>query len=397
MSPTTEHKVMRSAFFAVFPVFMAYAALVTLQGNLKQRIGIGNDSSSESARFSFATSLCYLGNLIFRLMHNILFCKIAPRYRVCISYVCLAASMFVLGLVYFAFDDDENNALSKVSNLGPVYVAYLLGGVAIGTFESNLLSVITPLGHGTKVWAQYGIPIGFNGISVGAFILLASLPEFEVPLQATIYCTVGACNLLGLAFFLLRVPDVPFESTSTSILHFYHDLRRFREWVPLVWTYAAALAVDMFAVSLCGALQQFIYQSSSLPLFSFGSSGMRAEVIPRNVHRAVFNGASLIGDTVGRKLAYRTSKHIHPFWFLIATALGVTIVLSKQPLIAPIGMLLIMFGNGSVYAHTTKYVDDCVDRRYNLISLSFWLFVGDAGSFIGANVVNPLRVLVGGD
>ena len=397
MSPTTEYKIMRSAFFAVFPVFMAYAALVTLQGNLKSRIGISNDDNSLSAKFSFATSLCYLGNLIFRVMHNILFCKLTPRHRVCISYSCLAAAMLMLGLLYFAFDDPDNKARSRISNLGPVYVAYLLGGVAIGTFESNLLSVITPLGHGTKVWAQYGIPIGFNGISVGAFVLLASLPEFSVQLMATIYCTIGACNILGMAFFLLRVPDVPFESTSTSLLHFFHDLKRFREWVPLMWTFALSLALDMFAVSLCSALQQFIYESSSLPLFTFGTSGMRKEVIPRNVHRAVFNGASLIGDTVGRKLAYRTSKHIHPFWFLIATGLGVAAVLSKQPLLAPFGMLLVMFGNGSIYSHTTKYVDDCVDRRYNLIALSFWLFVGDAGSFIGANVVSPLRDLVGGD
>ena len=59
--------------------------------------------------------------------------------------------------------------------LGWVYISYALGGVAIGSFESNLLSVITPLGPQTKVWAIIGLPLGFTCVSVGGFILMASL------------------------------------------------------------------------------------------------------------------------------------------------------------------------------------------------------------------------------
>jgi hypothetical protein len=41
-----------------------------------------------------------------------------------------------------------------------------LGGVGIGTFESNLLSTIAPLGKRTKLWAIVGMPVRFSQRSV---------------------------------------------------------------------------------------------------------------------------------------------------------------------------------------------------------------------------------------
>ena len=39
-----------------------------------------------------------------------------------------------------------------------VYVAYTLGGVAMGMFETNLLNSTLDLGHGTKTWSILGMP-----------------------------------------------------------------------------------------------------------------------------------------------------------------------------------------------------------------------------------------------
>ena len=39
-----------------------------------------------------------------------------------------------------------------------VYTSYGLGGVGIGTFESNLLASISTLGPDTKLWAITGMP-----------------------------------------------------------------------------------------------------------------------------------------------------------------------------------------------------------------------------------------------
>lgn len=379
MTPTTQ-KTLRYAFFTMFPLFMGYAAMVTLQDNIKVRLNIGNNSSSESYEFSFATSLLYLGNLIFRLLHNIIFSFLRPRYRVVVAYVCMALATGTLGLVYYIINS---------SSLVWVYVAYLLGGVAVGTFESNLISTITPLGHGTKVWAQYGIPIGFNGVSVGAFILFASFPG-NMNLQCGVYLAIAVSNLLGMVFFLVAIPDIVFESTHKSLGVFVDDLKAFRQWAPLVWKHSLSLAVDMFAVSFGAAIQLYIYDTNELPLW-LGAT----HHVSKNVFRALFNSCSLIGDATGRKMAYTTKKYVTPFWFLISTVLGVTLILSKQTIVAPLGMWFVMFANGSIYAHTTKYVDDNVDHQFNLISLSAWLFVGDVGSFSGSNLVNSVRVLLG--
>lgn len=34
---------------------------------------------------------------------------------------------------------------------------------------------------------------------------------------------------------------------------------------------------------------------------------------------------------------------------------------------------------------TTKFIDAKVDKQFNLIALSIWLFIGDIGSVTGAN------------
>lgn len=384
-----EPKPMRTAFFTMFPVFMAYAALVTLQGDLKSQIGIPNGDSALSSQYSFAVSLCYLGNLIFRLLHNILFCMFTPRQRVYISYLCLITAISTIAIVYYWL---------SYKHIGFVYGIYLLGGVGIGTFESNLISVITPLGHGTKKWAQMGIPLGFNGISVGAFILFSFYPQCSA-LQGGVYTGIAVANVLGLIFFAFAIPDIHFESSAKSLKGFWEDCKCWKSWVPKLGFHSFSLMVDMFCVSFISAIQQYIYTSSELPLFSFGPLSMERTTarIPKNVHRSVFNFASLIGDACGRKIAYGTKRHINPLFFLFFSALGVFLVLSKQSLLAPFGMLFVMFANGSIYAFTTKYIDDNVDRSFNLIGLSFWLFIGDVGSFTGANIVSPIQDLIGSE
>lgn len=379
--PIDPQPPLRRAIFTMLPFFMGYATMVTLQAHIKHRLDIGDNSSSASYAFSFATSLIYFGNLIFRLMHNIFFCFLAPRYRVVLAYSCMSVATATLGFAYYV-------ANSKL--LAWTYVAYLLAGVAVGTFESNLISCITPLGHQTKVWAQYGIPIGFSGISIGAFALFSVYPT-NLDLQMGVYFGVAAANVAGLIFYLLAIPYVPFEATNQGIGAFWKDLKEFKNWALLILPYSLSLFVDMFAVSFFSAIQLFIYDIPHLPLYP----GCEVK-LSKEIFRVLFNLGSMLGDGSGRKLAYWTPKHIRPYLFLLLTGIGAGCILSKVTFLAPIGMMFVMHANGEVYAHTTKYVDDKVPRRYNLIALSFWLFVGDAGSFVGANVVNAVRVLIGG-
>merc|ERR1719456_598600 len=143
---------------------MGYAGVVCLQHHIKNRLGIKDDQHSKSELFSAGVGMVYVGNLLFRLLHNIVFTFLVPRYRVCLAYLLMTLAHMTYFLAYYIFDSD---------NVAWVFVASLTSGIAIGTFESNLMSCLTPLGHGTKSWAVLGVSGGFNLVSVGFFILFA--------------------------------------------------------------------------------------------------------------------------------------------------------------------------------------------------------------------------------
>lgn len=149
-----EKPAYKSAILVTMGIFMGYAALNALQRKVKLRIGISDDDKSASVLFSFAVSWLYMGNLVFRAMHNVVFAAFVPRQRVYISLIAMTCSMLVISLLIF---------WAHIQHIALVFVAYGLGGVAVGSFEANLLSCISPLGHNTKSWAVLGIPIGYVG------------------------------------------------------------------------------------------------------------------------------------------------------------------------------------------------------------------------------------------
>merc|ERR1719265_2202241 len=67
------------SFFVVLPVFCGYAALFGLQHEIKVKLGIADTSSPLSHAFGFATSFLYIGNLVMRFAHNIVFGCVSPR------------------------------------------------------------------------------------------------------------------------------------------------------------------------------------------------------------------------------------------------------------------------------------------------------------------------------
>jgi|TARA_B110000090_G_scaffold94412_1_gene106518 hypothetical protein len=137
----------KSAIICVIPLFMGYACLFSLQGKIKDAYGI-TTHSAKFDQFGNAVSFLYMGNLVFRFAHNIFFFCFSPRIRVLIAMLCMVASLNLLLWGVFV--------CKLTHTLAWVYGAYGLGGVAVGSFEANLLSSITPLGHQTKLWATLG-------------------------------------------------------------------------------------------------------------------------------------------------------------------------------------------------------------------------------------------------
>lgn len=67
--------------------------------------------------------------------------------------------------------------------------------------------------------------------------------------------------------------------------------------------------------------------------------------------------------------------------------MGAGLCVSKIAIIAPLGVFLIFFANGSIYASATRHIDAHLKSEFNLVALSVWLFIGDIGSVTGSNLI----------
>merc|ERR1719263_1732032 len=81
-----------------------------------------------------------------------------------------------------------------------VILAYTFGGIAIGTFESNFLNYITPLGQKSKQLAISGIPVGMSSVFVGGFLAMGP-PLYLTPTH--IYVAVAMAILLAMLLLQL--------------------------------------------------------------------------------------------------------------------------------------------------------------------------------------------------
>lgn len=380
--------VRRSLILVTLPVFMGYAALVSFQADLKRHMGIAQDSA-ESYAFGTAISLLFLAALFMRLMHNVVLGFLIPRHRVVLAFVMMVlATASVLFIFY----------VGRVTSLAAVFLVYITGGIAIGTFEVNIVSFITPLGAQSKKYALLGMPVGYNGVSIGGFLLFAAFPGDPL-VQGLVFGLVALLSAVGLVFFLCCVPDVKFEASEDTASVAWENVKKWREWLPLLKFCCVALFVDMFCCILAGSIALYIFDGASVVLWPRASAKI---AIPQNLFFALFNGGSCVGDSVGRIVAYGAVdgsiwrvREGNPMRFTVLTAIGVALCLCKVAVVAPIGMFAIMLGNGLIYASTTRFLDESVPPQYSLVALSFFLFAGDVGSTIASNIVTPIQVAIG--
>jgi len=350
------------------PIFMGYACLNVGQKNLRDRLGI-IDASHEAKVFNIGISFLYLGNMMFRLLHNLVFSFLRPRSRVIISYFGMMIAVNLLGWLMY---------IGSVKNLAVVYISYLLGGVSIGTFESNVMSVLTPLGHRAKSWAIVGLPLGFNLVSIGSFIVLFFSNTLGV--KFGVYMAVFLACIVGLIYFLLFVEDIPSATSNDNLSKFFADLKLFRNWFFLIWTYCLALTLDKFCLGLFGSIQLYMFSADRLPIWPNS-----AKTIQKNLYYGLYSLCCFLGDSISRKVAYSDEAR-NPLYFLILSAIGAALILCKVLLLSFVGIFLIFYANGSIYAHNARRIDQRVGARYNLIAISASLFIGDLGSFTGANL-----------
>jgi len=361
-------------------MFCGYAALFGLQHEVKEKFAISDSNISESRMFGVAVSFLYIFNLIFRFSHNIVFGWVGSRGRTYLAMISMMSSMLVIAVAIFIFES---------YNIGWVMLAYALGGVAVGTFEANFLCCLTPLGPQTKHVAITAIPVGITGVLVGGFFAMG--PPFHVPVMY-LYLTVAASIFCGMLLFALRIPLAKIENGGTEtpgLRTFVNEVRQWRHWLPLVWHLPVATAVDMFTLSAFSpGVALYIYDMPTVTMWSGFS-------LPKDDFFVIYNTFNMLGGLVGRIVSYRL-KPRHPIFYAAFNILGATMLLLKIPAIAPLSTFLVMVGDGLIYGTIARRIDAMVPKQFNLVALSFWLFVGDFGSVAGSNLISYIRVWVVG-
>lgn len=375
-----QHRTHKEAIVVVWSVFMGYGILVSFQHKLKEEMNITDIDVHASYIFSSGISCLYFGNLLFRLLHNIIFGFVNSRVRVYISMISMILSMMIISVCIFA---------CKFHYVSLVWISYLLGGISIGSFESNMITSITPLGHTTKLWAIVGMPVGFSTILIGGFVLSA----LNVP-PISIYIGVLVFIVLGIIVFRIFIPVCQIQNNCLTIVEFIQQLREFKLWFSNIWINSVSLLLDMFCVGTFTSLMLYVFDGTNVPLF------MQNEItMDKNWYFVVFNSCSMFGDISGRTLAYVVGKKIkllgqYPFLWLVFSAIGIAGCLTKTGILSWFGIYLIMHANGFIYASTTRHIDENIVNKYNLISLSVWLFVGDIGSVVGSNVIEMIKFAI---
>lgn len=289
----------------------------------------------------------------------------------------MIASMLIIAVAIFIFES---------YHLGWVYAAYALGGVAVGTFEANFLCCLTPLGPETKHVAITAIPVGITSVLVGGFFAMG--PPFHLPVTY-IYLFVAASIFCGMLLFALRIPVMKIDKTGSGVKRFVSEIRQWRLWLPLVWTLPVATAVDMFMLSAFSpGVALYIYDAKTVTL-------LPGLTMATDDFFVLYNMANMIGGLCGRFLSYRV-KPRHPVVYNVFSLFGAALLLLQIPVLAPLSTFIVMLGDGLIYGAIARRIDATVPKEFNLVALSFWLFVGDFGSVAGSNLISYIKVWVVG-
>ena len=386
--PQREEVFLPLSILLVLPMFMGYASLFSLQHKVKETFGIPDDDSTRSQLFSYLVMALYLGNLFFRFGHNWVFRCWASSQRVVVSIVAMMSSMLLIAFLFYI--------PASPCGLEWVAVTYFLGGCGIGTFEANVLDVLTPYGEKTQGWSSLGIPSGVTSVTVGGFLLMG----IGLPPVYLYFIVTGMLGVsLGIYFFYLPPPPEgnaysselmevdrieKGEYSSEAQIEFFPSLK-------IGWYYAA-LSLDMLCVALFSpGVMLYILDKKHISVTN--PFGLNLHL--RNAFFFLaYNSGTFIGASLGRVLAYKKRTLYHPFLPLLSGLLGIFIDLligHFWNIFTPLGGFCVMFMNGFLYNQTWRVVDKRYGGKERLKILSYWLLFGDIGSVTGSGLINLIR------
>lgn len=87
--------------------------------------------------------------------------------------MCLA-EVFMLLAQCISWTKGKNNSWIA-------FLSFACGGIGIGTFESNVLNVMSLVSPGARYFSVIGIPVGVNIITIFSFLIIAGFEGILLP------------------------------------------------------------------------------------------------------------------------------------------------------------------------------------------------------------------------
>jgi len=371
-APCSDLPPTRSMIVVMLCMFQGYASMVgPLQSAFKHQLGAAG--TSEKAHVFTQAAVCvHYGKLIARLGHNVVLGFASPWLRVLISMAFMMVGVLIPPFVVFSLGSDW---------VGTVFIAYLLSGIGLGVFEVTFLSVITPLGKATKSWTIVGAPAGFATINIFGLMLTS----FGVPVVC-LYWYIVACLPIGILIFYLQAPR---GQAELKVVNFTSSLWSWKSWMPKMIPFFMAQFVSHFAMENWPAIF-YMFRADMIPLLNPKGED---HLVKWGQFFAVTYVFIFLGDAISRRVAFRLSA---PTTSRIYIYLGAAVILiiaglalegTAIALLIPIAIFLVLWGNGTIYGLTVKYIDMDISPAHNLASYSFWCFTGDLGAILGGILV----------
>lgn len=370
----TENKTYKIGFIITLPVFMGYACCFSLQKKLSVVFGLteGVVGTKIAKLFGVAVSFVYIFNLIFRVLgHNIVFGFLSPRNRVIAALSSMIISMTMLSVLSIV-------KWEKPPHVAWVFIAYAFAGVCEGTYGPNMLNIVNHLGN-TRLWVVMAMPLGVALITLLGFGLMA----VGVPFYAFYLFTV-CIAIIGIIIYICTIyPQALLADEHGSkfdLKQFGRDFLKVKDWFPKIWLHSLIFLTNMVCLAMFNPGCTLYAYNFRVNFKLFGFS------MPNDWFIFLYNTGAFIGDFVSRRVMEK-KKIINPLFYFLLLIFGIAINLSLIPEIAVFAAFFLMWANGGLYVQSTKKIGELFKVDYHLTATSTWLFIGDAGSTTGSNLI----------
>lgn len=361
----------RALLLPMLAVFQGYACYVSLQHDLKSRMG-----ADGSHVFTQAAVFMHYGKLVMRVGHDIVCACLSSKMR-----VTLAMIMVMLGLlvpVVFVYG-------LGMTWMGFAFIHFALLGVGVGIFEGVYLSVVAPLGPATRFWVVLGAPAGFATVNIfGMLATSAGLPP------VALYAYSVVCLPLGLAVFLRLGPEAPAEGRRPA--NFGVALKHGRAWLPCMLPIFLAKFVGSFVMDNTPGWYYVFNDPAKVPLWGPTST----QFVNHDLYFAAIGVMVFLGDAISRRVPMMvgaTTGRVQTFLLVVSvltSALGFYLESYASAALTLLAGFLAFWGNGLNYAVGAAFIKESkeIPDEYERAVYSMWCMVGDVAGVLGASVID---------